>query len=95
MAVVALAVWVVPAYAAEDKGGTHEGTVVKAGDGKLTMTGKDDKKEHTHAIGADVKVTIDGKDAKLEDLKAGQTIRVTTEKKGDKVQVTKIEAKKS
>src|SRR5262245_23134885 len=75
LAVLALAVFVAaPAGADEKKGDTHEGTVVKAGDGKLTMADKD-KKEHTHTVAVDAKITIDGKDAKLADLKAGDTIK--------------------
>jgi len=77
----------------KDKDGTHEGKVVKAGDGKLTMTDKDGKKEHTHEVAKDATITCDGKKCKLEDLKAGFTVRVTTDKDG-KV-ATKIEAKKS
>ncbi len=79
----------------EEKAGTHEGKVVKAEAGKLTMTDKEGKKEHTHAVPADAKVSCDGKECKLEELKAGSTVKVTTEKKGDKVVVTKIEAKKA
>ena len=94
VAVVALAVWVVPAYADDDKPGTHEGKVVKVEAGKLTMTDKDGKNEHTHAVPADAKITFDGKEAKLEELKAGSKVKVTTEKKGDKVVVTKIEGSK-
>jgi hypothetical protein len=55
---------------------THDGTVVKAGDGKLTMTDKDGK-EHSHNVGNDTKVTLDDKPAKLEDLKAGYQVTVT------------------
>lgn len=61
--------------AADDK--THEGTVVKAGEGKLTMTMKGDTKEHTHAVAKDAKITIDGKPAHLADLKAGYHVIVT------------------
>ncbi|MBA4062864.1 MAG: hypothetical protein C0501_03995 [Isosphaera sp.] len=93
-AVAAMVAWGMPALA-DEKEGTHEGKVVKAEKGKLTMTDKDGKKEHTHDIGSDAKVTMDGKEAKLEDLKAGTTVKVTAEKKGDKVVVTKVEAKKS
>ncbi|WP_439627092.1 hypothetical protein [Gemmata sp.] len=77
---------------AEEKAGTHEGKVVKVADGKLTMTDKEGKKEHTHAIPADAKVTVDGKEGKLEDLKAGTAVKVTTESKDKKVVVTKVEA---
>lgn len=76
----------------EEKAGTHEGKVVKAEAGKLTMTDKEGKKEHTHAVPADAKVTVDGKEAKLEDLKAGTAVKVTTESKDKKVVVTKVEA---
>ncbi|MCE9567261.1 MAG: hypothetical protein K8U57_35110 [Planctomycetes bacterium] len=78
---------------AEDKAGTHEGKVVKAEAGKLTMSDKDGKNEHTHAVPADAKVSCDGKECKLTELKAGSSVKVTTEKKGDKVVVTKVEAK--
>lgn len=49
------------------------------------------KNEHTHNIPLTAKITADGKDAKLVDLKAGDLIKVTVEKKGDKNEVTKIE----
>ena len=78
LAVLALFLFVgQPTLAAED---THEGTVVKAGDGKLTMTGKDGK-EHSHDIGKDVKITLDEKPAKLSDLKAGFHVTVTVHEK--------------
>jgi hypothetical protein len=41
----------------------------------------------------DAKVTRDGKDAKLSDLKKGDKVTVTVDKKGDKNVITKIEAK--
>ena len=89
--VAALAL-VLLAYAparAED-GDTHEGTVVKAADGKLTMTDKDSK-EHSHAITEEAKISCDGKQCKLEDLKEGTKVKVTTRKDGEKTVVTKIE----
>jgi|SRR5262245_56384942 len=97
LAVLALALFVaVPAVAADakgaDKADTHEGTVVKAEAGKLTMTDKDGKNEHTHEVGKDATITCDGKACKLEDLKKGDRVKVTTEKKGDKTNVVKIEA---
>ena len=83
-----------PAFA-EDKAGTHEGKVVKVEVGKLTMVDKEGKNQHTHAVPATAQITLDGKAAKLEDLKAGAKVKVTTEKVGDKIQVTKIEAQKA
>lgn len=79
---------------AEEKAGTHEGKVVKVEKDKLTMTDKDGK-EHSHTVPADAKISHDGKECKLEDLKPGTAIKVTTEKKGDKVVVTKVEGKKA
>jgi Cu/Ag efflux protein CusF len=92
LAAVAFVMWAAPASADDLKAGTHEGKVVKVDGNKLTMSDKDGKNEHTHAIPADAKITVDGKDAKLADLKAGTAIKVTAEKKGDAVHVTKIEA---
>src|SRR5947208_2182206 len=91
--VVALVAWVNPAFGDEPKPGTHEGKIVKTEPGKLVMLDKEGKNQHTHAIPADAKITLDGKAVKLEDLKAGTTVKVTTEKKDEKVVVVRIEAK--
>jgi len=77
----------------DKKADTHEGVIVKAGEGKLTMTDKDGKNEHTHTVAADAKITCDGKECKLEDLKKGFPVKVTT-KEGDKKVAVRIEAKK-
>jgi hypothetical protein len=61
--------------AADDK--THDGLVVSAAEGKLVMSDKEGKNEHTHTIGADAKVTLDGKAAKIADLKKGDKVKVT------------------
>jgi hypothetical protein len=86
------AVWMVPVFADETPG-THEGKVVMAGGGKLVMADKGGKNQHTYTVGSDTNITLDGKAAKLEDLKVGFAVRVTAEKKGDKVMATRIEAK--
>jgi hypothetical protein len=57
---------------------THEGMVLSAGGGKLTMKDKGGK-EMTHAVGSEAKITVNGKPGKLEDLKLGTPIRVTTD----------------
>lgn len=72
-----------PAYAHEKA----EGTVVKAGEGKLTAKAND--KEHTHDVAKDAIVTLDGKPAKLEDLKEGFHVVVMF---GEKHVITKIDA---
>jgi hypothetical protein len=56
-----------------------EGMVVKAADGKLTITDKD-KKEHSCTVAKDAKITCDGKECKLDDLKKGVKVKVTVEK---------------
>ena len=68
---------------------TAEGTVVKAGDGKLTIEDKD-KKEHSCDVAKDAKITCDGKECKLADLKKGFKVKVTIDK--DKKVATKIDA---
>jgi hypothetical protein len=92
LAVLALVCFVCLPGLADDKNAkVHEGKVVKAGDGKLTMTDKDGKNQHIHQVLATTKITCDGKECKLEDLKPGYNVKVTTT--GDAAQtVTKIEA---
>lgn len=77
-----------PLLAADDK--AHEVTVVKAGDGKITMTMKGDEKKHTHDVAKDAEITLDGKKAVLGDLKEGFPAKATMD---DKFVVHKIEAK--
>ncbi len=77
-----------PLRAADDK--VHEATVVKAGDGKITLTFKGDDQKHTHEVAKDAKITLDDKKAKLEDLKEGFPVRVIWD---DQFVITKIEAK--
>lgn len=73
---------------ADDK--VHEATVVKAGDGKITLTFKGDDKKHTHDVAKDAKIFLDSKDAKLGDLKEGFAAKVAWD---DKFVITRIEAK--
>lgn len=86
LALVALAG--LPLLAADDK--VHEATVVKAGDGKITLTFKGDDQKHTHDVAKDAKITLDDKKAKLEELKEGLPVKVTMD---DKFVVHKIDAK--
>jgi hypothetical protein len=89
LAVVVLALFVAqPAMAAA----THEGKVVTAANGKLTMTDKDGK-QMSHAVAPTARITLDGKACKLEDLKAGFTVKVTVDKAIDgKEQAVQIAA---
>ena len=77
-----------PLLAADDK--VHEVTVVKAGDGKITLTFKGDEKKHDHEVAKDAEITLDGKKATLAELKEGFPAKVTVD---DKFLVHKIEAK--
>lgn len=86
LALVALAG--LPLLAQDEK--AHEATVVKAGDGKITLTLKGDDKKHTHDVAKNAKITLDDKKAKLEELKEGFPAKVTMD---DKFVVTKIDAK--
>lgn len=88
--VLALLITSAPVLAA---GEAHEGLIVSAGDGKLTMTDKDGKNEHTHTVAEDAKITRAGKDIRLADLKKGDAVMVTTAKKAGKEMAVKIEAK--
>lgn len=79
----------------KEKGNTHTGVVVNAAAGKLTMTDRDGKNQHTHEVAPDAKITCDGKECKLEDLQKGFAVTVTVDSKGDKKVATRIEAKKA
>jgi hypothetical protein len=96
LASLALVLFAVASVPAGDKtGDRHDGTVVSTTAEKLIMKGKDKDgepgKEHTHMLAKNAKVTCDGKACKLEDLKVGQKIRVTTES-GDRRMATRVEA---
>ena len=69
----------------------HEAKVVKAGDGKITLTFKGDNQKHTHDVAKNAKITLDDKKAKLEDLKEGFAVRATMDAK---FVITAIEANK-
>ena len=72
---------------------SHQGKVVSTSTGKLTMTDTAGKNQHTMDVAATAVVTRDGKAAALADLKPGDMITVTTEKTGNAVSVTKVDAK--
>ncbi len=69
----------------------HEGKVVEAGNGKLTMSAMDGTNQHTHAVAPDAPITCDGKACKLEDLQQGCHVKVTTGT--DQKTAMKIEAR--
>src|SRR5881397_3813151 len=76
--------------AAAVAGETHEGKVVEASKGKLTMTDLDGKNKHTMDLSSNVRITLSGKSARIDDLKKDAIIEVTTEQKDGKTVVTQI-----
>jgi hypothetical protein len=90
---LALALFAGGAVADDQNVTTHEGKIVMAGDGKLTMTDKNGANKHTHKVPPAAKITCDGKECKLDDLKEGFFVKVTTKNDVNQT-VTKIEAKK-
>ena len=88
VAVALVALAALPLPAADDK--AQDATVVKAGDGKMTLTFKGNDKKHTHDVAKDATITLDGKTAKLDELKEGFPAKVTMD---DKYVISKIEAK--
>jgi hypothetical protein len=69
----------------------HEGIVVRVTADKLTMTDLEGKNEHSHAVSRNTIITCDGKECRLEDLKKGFIVKVTTTP--DEREATKIEAR--
>jgi len=70
----------------------HQGLVQSAGDGKLVMTFTDGGVEHMHTVANDAAITRDGKAASLDDLQAGDHVKVTSEEQAGIRAVTKIDA---
>lgn len=69
----------------------HQGKVVTTGMGTLTMTDLAGQNAQTHAVASDVTVTCGDQPCGLSDIKAGSTVAITTEKRGDQTLVTRIE----
>jgi len=69
------------------------GKIVRVNDGELVMSELDGNNEHTHRLAANAKIVIDGRDAQLQDLKAGDEVRVTMSgdelKTASRIEVTK------
>jgi hypothetical protein len=74
---------------------SHQGKVVEAGNGKLTMTDAAGGNRHTHEIPAAVTITCADRPCTLAELKPGATVTVITEAKDGTTQVTKIEAQEA
>jgi hypothetical protein len=92
---VPLAALVLAAFSAAAVGAVdmHDGKVVMVDKNKLTMSDNDGKNERSYEVASTAIISLDGKPAKLEALKKGDTVKVTTEVKDNKTVATKIEAK--
>ncbi|MBI3801516.1 MAG: hypothetical protein HY268_31660 [Deltaproteobacteria bacterium] len=73
---------------------SHQGLVVEAGKGKLTMTSMTGDNQHTHDVAADAKITCEGQPCKLDSLGPGDVITVTLDQKDGKPVVTEIQKTK-
>lgn len=69
-----------------------DGTIEKAGSGKITVKMKDGTMQ-TYAVDAGAKITLDGKTADLGDLPMGGNATVTTETKNNKTVAVTIIAR--
>ena len=70
----------------------HEGKVLQAKDGKISVQDKDGNSE-VFSVAPDAKITLDGKAVKLEEIATGNVAKVTVKTTGDKKTATMIEAK--
>jgi hypothetical protein len=70
-------------------GGEHNGKVLLAGDGQLTIKGSDGANK-VFKVSTDAKIARDGKSAKLEDLKLGDEATVSAD---EKMVATAVKAK--
>jgi hypothetical protein len=94
MAFVALSLLSAAANAAVDEPQGHEGVVVSAAGDKLVMSDTAGK-QHTHTVDPAAKITVHGKPGKLEDLKAGDAIRVMVDAKGKVLSVATVDERKT
>jgi hypothetical protein len=70
----------------------HEGKVLQAKDGKISLQDKDGNSE-VFEVAPDAKIMLDGKAVKLEEIAIGNIAKVTVKTVGDKKTATVIDAK--
>jgi hypothetical protein len=70
----------------------HQGKVLLAKDGKITLQDKDGNSE-VFALSPDCKISLDGKAVTLDEIPNGSVATVTVKVSGDKKVATAIEAK--
>lgn len=70
----------------------HEGKVLMAVDGKITIQDKDGNSQ-VFAVAPEAKITLDGKPVKLQEITNGNMATVTVKTAGDKKSATIVEVK--
>lgn len=71
----------------------HEGTVVSAGAGKLTIKDKGGK-DQSFAVDGTTRITVNGKPGRLEELKESTRVQVMIDDKGKVLTVATIDKEK-
>jgi hypothetical protein len=89
VALTMLVLLVAPALVRAD---VFAGKVVVADAGKLTIIDKDGDNED-FIISADTKITLNGKPGRLDQLKGGDSVKVTATVSGDKMTASQVEAR--
>lgn len=69
-----------------------EGKLVKWGDGKITITDKDEKLQVTYELDKDVALTCNGKSCKTKDIAKGSKVTIKLREENKKKIVVKITA---
>lgn len=73
--------------------GIHEGKIVSAGDGKLAIVDEDDGESEEFLVTAETAITLDGAAAELDDLVAGQFVKVTSKQRKGRTVAAAIAAR--
>lgn len=76
-----------PSVSVDPKMKSHDGIVVSATAGKLVMTDKEGKNEHSHEVTLVAKVTLNGQPAQLVQLMKGDMVSVTMDPEGQVISV--------
>ena len=87
MVLFVFAIFAQPSVSVDKKTKTHDGVVLSATAGKLTMTDKEGKNEHTHEVTLVAKITLNGQPAQLAQLMKGDMVSVTQDPEGKVISV--------
>jgi hypothetical protein len=76
-----------PTVSVDGKTKSHDGIVMSATAGKLTMTDREGKNEHSHEVTLIAKVTLNGQPVQLAQLMKGDMVSVTLDPEGKVISV--------